>query len=305
MLPVVPHRPRSWVVVLLLVALPALLVLDAAAPAAGDTSSASCSLQLPSSIAAPPNLAARGTLVPLGARTLLLCEYGGLGAGPNSGRLAAADLVTARSSIVAVTRSFDALKNASHTTFHCPMDDGSAITATFEYPEAKADVVRLELTGCQTVSNGKLLKSAASAAGKLLVGRLRHLLQPAGRAGTCAADQVSTAAETQGENTTTWIGVTLQNQGAACRLRRIAVSIEIELAGRAAEVRGNPLTLHASARLYHGGTDLLVADWGNWCGSRRGISLVVRLAGRTLRRAVTPLPVCLSKHASRLVAGPP
>jgi hypothetical protein len=111
--------------------------------------------------------------------------------------------------------------------------------------------------------------------------------------------------QTQGENTTAWSGVTVQNRGRACFLTRAVgrVSLLVEQDGRPANAKGNPLTLFASGRLQHGGTRLLIADWGNWCGSRRAIRLAVTLAGSTTRARFTTLPVCLQpRQPSRLSA---
>lgn len=289
---------------LVLVGVVALLALGVSASAGGKTPAAACPIQIPNTLTTP-NQAARGALVPTGARSLLLCDYGGLNAGSNSGRLAASVAVSNASLIELLARSFDTLR-ASRGVFHCPMDDGSEITATFAYPVAAADVVRVDLTGCQTVTNGKVIKSAASAKGQALIARLQRIAEPAGGAAPCATAKLSVSAGTGGENTTTSIGVTLQNDGAACTLQPTQhVSVEIDLAGRHAHVQGNPATLHPSGRLYHGGTDLLVAHWSNWCGSRRGISLVVRFGNQTVRKEVEPLPVCLHQHDSELIVGPP
>src|SRR5581483_6129036 len=93
-----------------------------------------------------------------------------------------------------------------------------------------------------------------------LIARLQRIAEPAGGAAPCTTAKLSVSAGTGGENTTTWIGVTLQNDGAACTLQPTQhVSVEIDLAGQHAHVQGNPATLHPSGRLYHGGTDLLVA----------------------------------------------
>src|SRR5581483_11686152 len=172
------HRMKG----LVLVGVVALLALGVSASAGGETPAA-CPIQIPNTLTTP-NQAARGALVPTGARSLLLCDYGGLNAGSNSGRLAASVAVSNASLIELLARSFDTLR-ASRGVFHCPMDDGSEITATFAYPVAAADVVRVDLTGCQTVTNGKVIKSAASAKGQALIARLQRIAEPAGGAAPC------------------------------------------------------------------------------------------------------------------------
>lgn len=112
---------------------------------------------------------------------------------------------------------------------------------------------------------------------------------------------------TQGENTTAWIGVTVRNEGAACVLPKGSAGIRlvIELGGRRAAVAGNPLTLSLSGGLMPEGTRLLIGDWRNWCGSRRGVSLLASFSGSVIRSHFSVLPVCLNRGSvSRLVAVP-
>jgi hypothetical protein len=120
----------------------------------------------------------------------------------------------------------------------------------------------------------------------------------------CSLSQLRVSLATQGESTTAWIGVFLHNRGPACTFTRVdRVSLEIEVRGRRAHVEGNPLTLGARGRVGRGETRLLIADWSNWCGSRRAIVLVARVGAATDRSGVSVLPVCLqSGRRSRLVA---
>jgi hypothetical protein len=120
----------------------------------------------------------------------------------------------------------------------------------------------------------------------------------------CARSQLRVSLATQGESTTAWIGVSLRNRGPACTFTRVdRVSLEIEVRGRRAHVEGNPLTLGARGRVGQGETRLLIADWSNWCGSRRTIVLVARVGAATDRAAFSVLPACLqSVRRSRLVA---
>ncbi len=270
-----------------------------------STSASTCALQIPNRIVNRNPLAST-RLVPASADSLLLCRYGGLNAGPNTGRLAASVTVKAAATLARLTSGFNALPR-QRSGFHCPMDDGSAIIATFGYANGAPDPVQVGLKGCRTVSNGRLTRTATSPTGAALVSLLERLIQPAatGTPHPCASSQLAVSLRTQGENTTAWIGVTVQNRGRACALARAVgrVSLLVERDGRPANVKGNPLTLFASGRFQHGGTRLLIADWGNWCGSRRAIRLAVTLAGSTTRARFSTLPVCLQpRQRSRLSA---
>jgi hypothetical protein len=118
----------------------------------------------------------------------------------------------------------------------------------------------------------------------------------------CASSQLAVSVQTQGENTTAWIGVTVQNRGGACTLTSKVgrVTLLVAVGGRPARVRGNPLTLIVTGRLLHAGTRMLIADWMNWCGSRRAVRLAVSLDGSTKQAHFSTLPVC--PQPSRLFA---
>ena len=270
-----------------------------------STSASTCALQIPNRLV-NRNPRASTRLVPSGADSLLLCRYGGLNAGPNAGRLAASVTVKAAATTARLTSEFNALPR-ERPGIHCPMDDGSAIIASFGYATGAPDPVQVGLKGCRTVSNSRLTRTASSPAGVALVSLLERLLQPAATSAPhpCASSQLAVSVQTQGENTTAWIGVTVQNHGRACVLARAVgrVSLSVEQNGRPANVGGNPLTLFASGRVQHGGTRLLIADWGNWCGSRRAIRLAVTLGRSTTRARFSTLPVCLQpRQPSQLSA---
>ena len=96
-------------------------------------------------------------------------------------------------------------------------------------------------------------------------------------------------AATQGEATTAWIGVRL-------RCGAVPVTIAILERGRRAPVTGNPLTIRPRR------PGPVVADWSNWCGARRGLTLLVRAGGETIRTVFAVLPLCLQpRRASLLV----
>jgi hypothetical protein len=117
---------------------------------------------------------ARGVLVPTGASSLLLCRYHGLNPPATAHRLERARLLTAAKQIAELTTELDALPQPSGVV-HCPMDDGSEITATFDYPHTRSATVDVGLTGCRTVSRGKLIRTAGAAAGSRLIDQLAAL----------------------------------------------------------------------------------------------------------------------------------
>jgi hypothetical protein len=117
---------------------------------------------------------------------------------------------------------------------------------------------------------------------------------------SCRWDRLRWSIETQGENTTTWIGVELRNSGPACALSG-AATLTIEQLGHPARVVGNPLRLPLHGLIGPGRERLLRADWDNWCGSRRGLSLRVRYGRVGVLSRFSHLPVCLSRSGpSRL-----
>jgi hypothetical protein len=56
------------------------------------------------------------------------------------------------------------------------MDDGSAILAVFGYPAAPPSPVIVGLTGCRTVANGHLTRTASLPPGPVLLSRLDAIL---------------------------------------------------------------------------------------------------------------------------------
>src|SRR4029077_18721043 len=101
------------------------------------TSASTCALQIPNQ-RVNRNPRASTTLVAAGADSLSLCRHGGLNAGPNAGQLAASLNVNATATTARLTSNFDALPR-QRAGFHCPMDDGSAIIATFGYANGAPD----------------------------------------------------------------------------------------------------------------------------------------------------------------------
>jgi hypothetical protein len=161
--------------------------------------------------------------------------------------------------------------------------------------------------GCLIFSNvAHLARPAALPAAGGLSRGLERLRWLSAATRSCALSKLRVSLETQGENTTAWIGVSLHNRGPACTLTRVdRVFLEIEVRGRRAHVAGNPLTLGARGRVGKGDTRLLISDWSNWCGSRRAIVVVARVGAATDRAGFSVLPACLqADRSSRLVAIP-
>jgi len=124
---------------------------------------------------------------------------------------------------------------------------------------------------------------------------------PGSSASPCGASQLRLSVETQGESTTTWIGVRIRDLGRACVVSG-AVELTVERAERPAAIEGNPLRLALTGSIGRGGSRLVRADWANWCGPRRGLSLRARYRGLSVRSRPRHVPVCLGREAaSRLV----
>jgi hypothetical protein len=92
-----------------------------------------------------------------------------------SSQLERARTITGASQLGRLTHEFDMLPDASKLVF-CPMDDGSAILATFIYTDAPSNPVSVGLTGCQIVTNGDVTRTAARAPGPELVAQLTALV---------------------------------------------------------------------------------------------------------------------------------
>lgn len=116
-----------------------------------------------------------GVLVPQGAVAVLLCRYQGLNPPATAHHLERAHLITAAARVGQLTTAFNALPRAAGV-YHCPMDDGSEITATFRYRHALPAAVAVGLTGCRTVSRGNIVRTASGAAGSRLISQLSALV---------------------------------------------------------------------------------------------------------------------------------
>ncbi len=122
--------------------------------------------------------ATRSELAPKGAREIRLCRYSKVEPGSGS-KLLESKLVRKRATVDELVNEFDQLV-AENGAYSCPADLGSQILARLAYPDRHRDTISVDLSGCQSVSNGHLFRTAASApgynpAGARLASQLRRL----------------------------------------------------------------------------------------------------------------------------------
>ncbi len=131
--------------------------------------------------------AAGASLVPRGAVSLTVCRYNGLAGDPRSVHgVAARKLVaagtTGNSSMIAkVTTELDAIRpTRPGVSYGCPADFGTKLMAFFAYPSRRGDVVTVDLSGCNTITNGHVHRLGRNAP---VIGQLTGLaarLAPSG-----------------------------------------------------------------------------------------------------------------------------
>ena len=139
---------------------------------------ARCSRTAASRVRAGSWTPAQEELAPPGAGAIRLCRYSGLNARPRL-RLTRSVLRSDPSLIAELVREFDRLPSAQGT-IACPADDGSEIVAQLAYPDGHAVTIRVGMTGCEIVSNGRVYRIAAGfgsppAFGPQLVAQLKRL----------------------------------------------------------------------------------------------------------------------------------
>jgi len=166
-------------------ALPALL---AAAVTAAPAPSSVC----PTSDRTPVVSRAPGagrSLVPGGAVSLTVCRYSGLPGAPQSARGVPANTLVAvgttgnRATITRVTAELDAIRPGRRgvVVYGCPADFGTKLLAFFAYRSRPGDVVTIDLSGCNTITNGRLRRLGRDAP---VIGRLTGLAEPVAGAGS-------------------------------------------------------------------------------------------------------------------------
>lgn len=112
-------------------------------------------------------------LVPAGARTLLLCRYSGTESRTvGFHRLLSTTYLTSARKVARLASELNALPPANGA-YACPNDNGTAIIARFGYAKGGANPVRVGLSGCELVTNGKL---NAIGDGKSVISQLANLV---------------------------------------------------------------------------------------------------------------------------------
>jgi len=116
-------------------------------------------------------------LVPLGAAAMRLCRYAGVNGHP-PGALVHSRLVTDPVLLGELTEQFNGLPAFPPGPVSCPIDDGSQILALLVYADGRNVTIASDLTGCQLVTNGDLIRTAAGFGAAPQAGeRLLHELE--------------------------------------------------------------------------------------------------------------------------------
>lgn len=117
---------------------------------------------------------ARSELVPPGTSRLLLCRYRGLNPSVQRFQLLASDRVRKRSTVARIMAQLNALA-PSTGVFSCPADFGALIVAYFRYRTGPDDVVNVDTSGCELITNGHVHRSASGGPGRQLLGELEAM----------------------------------------------------------------------------------------------------------------------------------
>lgn len=123
-----------------------------------------CPLEAPRSLVSQRPGSSR-MLVPGRPTAVLLCRYEGFQEpgmrAPGFGLLGERRLGTVAGRSVA--RALDALRPGSGGAMSCPDDNASSALALFRYPSGLADPLTFDLSGCASVTNGRLSRALQSA----------------------------------------------------------------------------------------------------------------------------------------------
>lgn len=117
------------------------------------------------------------SLVPSGTSALTVCEFNFIGY-PGAGArnaLIGTGTSTDSAAVTGIADQLDALTEGSNYPIACPADAGQAYVAYFAYPSGVDDPVRLQLGGCDQVSNGPLTRLAI---GSPVVSQITALVKP-------------------------------------------------------------------------------------------------------------------------------
>jgi hypothetical protein len=117
-----------------------------------------------------------------------------------------------------------------------------------------------------------------------------------GHAATCSLNALALSLQTQGTATQSVTFLTLRNtQRPTCSITAPAV-FEITENGHPAPVVGNPLRARLHATLRQARSSSWPQSgiwWANWCGSRKGLRITVRVGSRSIASRFNVLPDCL------------
>lgn len=167
---------RSAALAVAALALSAAIGIALHAAAAATTRPADCASKAPIELPVNAWAPARHELAPPGASAIRLCRYNALGVKPVRG-LAASGLVSDPTSVRKLVGELDSLPVPPKLAF-CPMDKGALIDLIVAYGGGgdRGVLVQVDLTGCATVDNGSVIRTAAgSAAGHALLAQIERL----------------------------------------------------------------------------------------------------------------------------------
>ncbi len=113
---------------------------------------------------ASPFTEAAAVLVPPAPRSVVLCRYRGLDSDPDRSLwLARARRLGPGPTLSTIAARLNALKPwpfIGGLPTSCPADDASQVIAHFGYPNDVASAVTVDLEGCNTVTNGRIFRTA-------------------------------------------------------------------------------------------------------------------------------------------------
>src|SRR5207237_4490326 len=134
-------------------------------------------------------------------------------------------------------------------------------------------------------------------------GRSWHFLHVHGPA-ACSDSQLRLSVRTQGTATQTAIFLLASNRGREPCVLTGTAGFEIVQRDHKARINGNPFSRRLETTLAPGRTVTPDVWWANWCGSRRELSVVVRLRRRAIRAPFRVLPACISRGERSTLSRP-
>jgi hypothetical protein len=127
-------------------------------------------IELPFNAWAP----ARRQLAPPGADAIRLCRYNALGHKPLRG-LARSALIVRAERVRELVGELESLPRLPPGALACPMDNGALIDMLLAYRDGNGVLVQVDLTGCATVKNGNVTRTAGETkAGHALLAQIER-----------------------------------------------------------------------------------------------------------------------------------